>query len=207
MRRGPRIYMGDGTAQANWTARQAIADLLAKYCRGIDRCDPQIMKSAFWEDGRAHYGIYDGDAHRFAELTVDTVRDGCQTTMHFLGNSLVEISGNEAAGETYVMAYHSLRSVEQVNTLLADPVFARTPAFPSPEGPCSFVVGSRYLDRFTCRNSQWRIQDRTYVWDWCERGPPSLMSSDPSGSRLLTGRRNRFDPSYALFDAIATPCS
>jgi SnoaL-like domain len=191
------------SAQKQWVDRQAIADLLPRYCRGIDRCDLELMQSVFWADARARYGIYDGEAIAFAKLTINTVREGCHATMHFLGNSAIEVTGDHGVGETYVMAYHSLSSMSRVSTLLEDPAFAAAKDVEKlVDGPCSFVVGSRYLDRFRRSGSEWRIQERSYVWDWCERGPANLLSQGSSASRLLIGRRDSSDPSYALFASI-----
>jgi hypothetical protein len=181
--------------------RVAIADLALRYCRGVDRCDLVLLSSAFWEDAQAHYGIYDGRALEFAELTVRTVRESCQATMHLIGNQTLELHGEEAAGETYVVAYHSLKSLAGIGALLNDPALTAPPASTN---PCSFVVGGRYLDRYRCRNGEWRIQERSYVWDWCEEGPPNLMfHAGESTTSLPIGRRSRSDPSYAFLGSKA----
>jgi hypothetical protein len=183
--------------------RVAIADLTLRYCRGVDRCDLALLSSVFWDDAQAHYGIYDGRALEFAELTVRTVRESCQATMHLIANQTLELHGEQGAGETYVVAYHSIESLASIGALLKDPALtAPAPQGAAPPGsaaPCSFVVGGRYLDRFTRRNYEWRIQERSYVWDWCEQGPPNLMfHAGESTTSLPIGRRSRSDPSYAF---------
>ena len=47
-------------------ARHQIADLKARYCRGIDRCDLAMLESAFWPEATVSYGIFDGPALEFA---------------------------------------------------------------------------------------------------------------------------------------------
>jgi len=182
--------------------RVAIADLKVRYCRGVDRCDVELLRSVYWEDAQAHYGIYDGGALEFSELTVRTVRESCQATMHLIANETIELHGEQATGEAYVVAYHSIKSLDCIGTLLNDPAVAASErgALLANGQPCSFVVGGRYLDRFTRRNGEWRIQERRYVWDWCEMGPPNLMfHARESATRLPIGRRDRSDASYALF--------
>lgn len=36
----------------------------------------------------------------------------------------------------------------------------------APEGRQDLVIGGRYLDRFECRDGEWRILDRVYALDW-----------------------------------------
>jgi len=188
--------------------RLAISDLTTRYCRGVDRCDLELLRSVFWDDARAHYGIFDGGALEFAEMTVRTVREACQATMHFLGNATLELTSLHAAGETYCVAYHSIRSIESIGGLLNDPALGGEAQMRrlavNEGGPCSFVVGGRYLDRFVRRNREWRILERSYVWDWCECGPPNLMfHASGSATQLLVGRRDRSDTSYAFVRASA----
>ena len=187
-------------------ARQAMADLRARYCRGVDRCDAALMRSVFWHDAVAHYGIYNGSAVDFAELTVKTVREACQATMHLIANVTLDLQDDWATGETYVVAYHSVKSIECIGALLEDAALSEfRDSLMAEIGPCSFVVGSRYLDRFTRRNGEWRIQERSYVWDWCEKGPANLMfRALNSGTQLRIGRRDMADASYAFLPSAAT---
>ena len=41
--------------------REAIRDCLYRYCRGVDRCDEQMLRSAYWEDA---YDDHSGRAAR-----------------------------------------------------------------------------------------------------------------------------------------------
>ena len=67
----------------------------------------------FWDDAQAHYGIYDGRALEFAELTVRTVRESCQATMHLIANQTLELHGEQGGGETMCVAYHSIKLARQ----------------------------------------------------------------------------------------------
>ena len=184
------------------SARIEIAELKARYCRGIDRCDLALLESVFWPDATVRYGVFDGSALEFARLTVATVREGCQATMHMIANTLTEIAGDEATSETYVVAYHSMASIESLGDLRFDAAVSQALLDQGPtavDGRLSFVVGARYLDRCARRDGRWRIAERAYVWDWCQLGPPNLLfDASTAGSRLPTGRRDANDLSYSI---------
>jgi SnoaL-like domain len=186
--------------------RHEIAEIRARYCRGIDRCDVELLRSVFWDDAAVHYGIFDGPAREFADLTVQTVRDSCQATMHLIANASLQLQDPEARGETYVLAYHSMSSVENIGELLEDPGLAAFKhELTGNKAPCSFVVGGRYLDIFARRGREWRIQERSYVWDWCDLGPPNLLfRAMNTATRLQVGRRDVNDRSYALLNAATS---
>ena len=84
--------------------RQEIADLLARYCRGIDRLDTELIASVYHPDATDNHGIYKGNVKGFVEF-IPTVLRQFSKTMHFLGNSLVEIDGDRAWAETYCMTH------------------------------------------------------------------------------------------------------
>jgi hypothetical protein len=58
-------------------------------------------------------------------------------------------------------------------------------------------VGGRYLDRFECRDGEWRIADRKVVLDWtrADVGGDPWMAAD----RFPRGGRRDQDPSAELF--------
>ena len=49
--------------------RQKIYHVLTSYCRALDRCDVELMKSVYWEDGFDDHGVFAGNAQEFAELS------------------------------------------------------------------------------------------------------------------------------------------
>jgi hypothetical protein len=120
--------------------------------------------------------------------------------MHLIANASVELQAERAVGETYVVAYHSIKSIRSIGVLLDDPALAPFKSeLIAQEMPCSLVVGGRYLDRFERRDGEWRIKERAYVWDWCEQGPPNLLfRAINSGTHLLVGSRDGSDESYTF---------
>ena len=156
-------------------ARLSITNLLTRYSRGIDRCDLETLKSVFWEDATADYGSAPENAWSWAAATLAALSK-MNRTMHTIGNMLVECEESVGTGETYCTAYHE---------------------FNTSDGVQEMIVGGRYLDRFECRNGEWRIARRLYIMDWNRNGPSTAIW-DEGIYAGLTRRGSRFpdDPSY-----------
>lgn len=71
-------------------------------------------------------------------------------TMHFNGQSTVELAGEQATGLTYCVAHHV--SVEDGQRTL-------------------MVAHIRYLDRFAKQGGAWLFAERTLMVDWTETRP------------------------------------
>ena len=48
--------------------RTRIYDVLTRYCRALDRCDVDLMRSVYWDDARDDHGVFNGGAQEFAEF-------------------------------------------------------------------------------------------------------------------------------------------
>jgi ketosteroid isomerase-like protein len=151
--------------------------VLARYCRGIDRCDIDTLKATFWDDAVVNYGQADSNAWAWAEATVQAL-SAMDRTQHAIGNVLIDLasSGEEAFAETYCRAYHEVTT---------------------PDGRKEMMVGGRYLDRLTRRGQDWRIQHRQYVMDFNQNGPSTAQWHDGLYAGLkIVGRRKSDDPLY-----------
>ena len=166
--------------QVQWLWDQLqIQQVLATYCRGIDRCDKQLLKTAYWPDALEEHGIFTGNAMEWADFIVPLIGT-MKMTMHAIGNSLIDIDGDQADAETYVNAYH----------LMDDPAGGQT----------EMIVAGRYLDRFERRQGEWRIARRTFVMDWNQNRPASVQwEGGMYGALKVRGSNDRQDPSYRLF--------
>ena len=164
--------------QTVWDHLQ-IQKQLATYCRAIDRCDENLLKSVYWPDAYEDHGLFQGKAWAFAEFIVPLL-SGMERTIHQISNILIELDGDKAAVETYVMAYH----------LMKDPQ----------GGTTELVVGGRYLDRFERRDGHWRIADRLFVLDWNQSQPATGDWNSGLVAQLKTrGSHDRQDASYRYF--------
>jgi hypothetical protein len=155
--------------------QQEIRDVIYRYCRGIDRCDYELVRSCYHPDATDDHGDFRGGVDDF----IAYIRRGLprfERTMHFIGNVLVETDGAQARAESYLVAYHHLAE-------------SRT----KPER--DFVAGLRYVDDFERRDGEWRIAARVCVFEWSriDTVAPGGWSPDEAAS---TGRRDRSDPVY-----------
>jgi SnoaL-like domain len=167
--------------------RQAIYDAIVRYCRGVDRSDPDLVLAAFHDDAiDNHFGVI--LPFREAIGTLKAARAGGgppskTTTMHNICNVLIELDGDIARCESYVM------------------VMARLPQ--DSGGAIDWLHAGRYVDRFERRNGEWRIAYRTVVYD-LERFDEVVPAPDGlSQARYLDnavrGKRGLDDFSYEIF--------
>lgn len=156
--------------------RQAITDILHRYCHGVDRCDMELLKSAYWPDAVDEHGTFNGNALEFCEATLPALKT-MTCTMHMVSNILITLDGDKATVQSYCLAYHQI------------PASAETCA-------SEMIVGGRYLDRMERRGSEWRIAHRLYVMDWNSNAPSTMILDKGLFARLKTrGARFPDDPS------------
>lgn len=163
--------------------RQAIHDLLMRYCRGVDRLDRALILSVYHPDGWDDHGSFQGSPEAFADWVFSGHRDKIACCTHFLSNSLVHFDGPDVAhGESYVIAVHR----RLIDGALHD-----------------MMGAGRYIDRFERRDGAWKIARRTVIGDWDRIDPVDRQWSGPLTEALAPGRRSADDPSYALGMAAA----
>lgn len=124
--------------------RAAIQDVMLRYAHGVDRKDLDLVASCFTSDASYEGALAHGTiADALARLCDAMAR--YDSTMHLVGNQLVEINGDTACSETYAVAYHRL----------TDGAESRL-----------FTVGVRYLDDLIREGERWCIQRRVVCTDW-----------------------------------------
>lgn len=165
--------------------RQAIYDAIVRYCRGVDRNDPELVAAAFHDDAvDNHFGPV--LPFREAIGTLKAARGGPPsktTSMHNLSNILIEVDGDVARCESYVN------------------VIVRIPQ--ETGGAIDWLHAGRYVDRFERRNGEWRIAYRTVVYDrerFDEVVPaPAGLSQARYLDNAVRGQKGLGDFSYEIF--------
>lgn len=148
-----------------------IRQLQARYCRGIDRADADLLRSVYWEDAVDDHGAFRGGREEYVEWVIPVVRERFAALQHVLGQSHIELEGAAARSETYFVQ-HSLRH----------------------DGMTYQCVG-RYIDRLERREGEWRIAERLTVMEWF--GPTMPADEEHAAAAgFVTGRLDRTDPSY-----------
>ena len=158
---------------------EAIRQVVLRYCRGIDRLDLELVRSCYHPDATDVHGRFSGTVDEYLTW-VARVLARYDTTTHLLANHLVEVDGDVARSEAYGIARHRA----------ADPDPTR-----------NLTVGFRFVDRFECRDGDWRIARRVATTEWVEQALPAQHWPIPEG--MATGQRDRSDPLYAIAPEIA----
>lgn len=156
-------------------AIEAIRDCIYRICRGTDRVDPDLVRSAYHPGAQVHYGkMFEGNAE-------DTIEGGMkhqasqEQRQHLVGNILIRVDGDTAVAESYELDRHKTPMGGEMRDL---------------------VLAARTLDRFEKRNGEWKIVDRTKVMDWGR----AIEANDGlyQNSPLPTGGNDKTDLSYQI---------
>ena len=129
----------------------AIQRCLLDYCRGVDRCDADLLASVYHPDATDDHGSFVGLGVDFARsVTAHLLRRTLSTTHFCSPPHIVFTSERTADVETQVLAWHRCRD---------------------DDGEYLEKFGGRYFDRFERRGDDWRIAHRalTHDWDTVER--------------------------------------
>jgi hypothetical protein len=153
--------------------RQQITDVLMRYCRGIDRCDAELLASVYHPGAYDDHGLFKGDAAEFVTWAIAGLRSLEQTTTHHLSNVLIELDGDVAWVESYFAATHINR--RDSDTMASE-------------------FHGRYADKFEKRDGVWAIADRRVVMDWAHSRPINFRPNP----KHTYGTRDRNDIVYRL---------
>ena len=102
-------------------------------------------------------------------------------TFHSIANQWteVEVEGDSALGETYVIAASTSRDTG--------------------EGSSDTLTGGRYIDQFERRDGAWKIAERSFVLDWTRSDPSTRQMNEGMYAALdLHGARGKDDPVYTM---------
>jgi ketosteroid isomerase-like protein len=153
-----------------------VRAVVYRYCRGIDRRDYDLVRSCYHPDASDDHGDFRGGVDDFlAYVAAGLPR--FERTMHFIGNVLVDVDGDTARAESYLVAYHHLAA-------------SRT----KPER--DYTVGLRYVDDFERRAGRWAIAARVCVFEWSRIDPVAPGGWTPAATATL-GRPDRSDAVFA----------
>ena len=166
--------MSKTTAQTLIDERD-IREVLTRYCRATDRCDLDLLKSAYWPDATDNHVVFVGNAMDYAEYSTPMLKQYTKATMHTIANCWIQLDRDVAVAETYVNAWHLMKEPENAEV----------------------VVGGRYLDRFEKRNGEWRIAERNVIIDWEHNG--GGMMSPEAVKDVYADKRHGDEKSYRMF--------
>lgn len=150
--------------------RQQIADALQRYIRGIDRHDKDLARSAFWPDARINMGASGPQALDEYVSHEEGLLATYLAHQHHITGQTVEIKGNTAHVESYVLFL----------------------ALPHNVAEKTEIGSGRYIERWEKRKGEWKIIVREYVHDLTVHAE----TVDYCATRPCMGRWDREDLSY-----------
>jgi hypothetical protein len=152
--------------------RAEIEDVLARYSRGIDRADLEVLKSVYHEGATDEHGIFSGTGAAFAEWVVGLIQENYVSVHHDFTTTSMDIQGAEAEVETYFHCVNKTRD----NGLV--------------------FCGGRCADRFEKRRGRWGIVHRQVIMDWTQQvDDVTLPEMD---RQFLAGKYADQDATYQL---------
>jgi hypothetical protein len=157
-------------------AEREIHQVLLRYCRGVDRCDRDLMASCFHEDARDDHGNWIAHgAERIADHIAGRVAPGFGRPMHFMGNVLVEVEDDMAFAESYILAFRAFDRDGKTHNR------------------CRAV---RFVDRFEQRQDTWLISERVVVDEW--NRVDEVVETQEGADLFRYGTQDKNDPVYAI---------
>jgi hypothetical protein len=169
--------MDETQALEEVVAQQAISELGCRYARGVDRGDPEIIRSAFHDDAAIVTGAFNGPVVEFATAIGELLDQTSIRVAHTLTNHWIDIDGHNAVGESYVVAFQGTKG----------------------DAPQDVMTGGRYIDRYERRNGQWKISHRTFVMDWTTSADSKDLMGLGMFEDMVKGERSKGDPVYAFW--------
>ena len=125
--------------------RAEITDCVVRLARGEDRRDADLIRGCWWPDATYDYGVQGGSFDDYLAWVVPGA-DAITNTQHVIGQTYIEMGeGGTAKCETHVVSYHRVDMGE---------------------GERDTCIGGRYLDTMERRDGEWRIAERTMLYDW-----------------------------------------
>lgn len=174
---GASLMPADATALDAALSRDAIRQLLTGYCRGVDRGDKALLAGIFWEDSTVISGLVNASGSVFADAIVDYVTQNLEYCFHSIANEWIEVKGDHALGEHYVLAHMCA-------------------------GGQDVMTGGRYIDSYERRDGVWKIRSRTFVADWNTTHPKSLELDGMYEPLKTRGSYGKGDPVYAHWASL-----
>jgi hypothetical protein len=140
--------------------KQAITEVLYRYCRGCDRADEALLRSCFHPGSLHRHGGFEGTSEGFVTLAMKIIT-GTRLSKHLLTNVLIEVRGDRARSESHYLAYH--RQVDGGTASERD-----------------YFTGGRYLDELERRAGAWKIVRRVGLIDFERHETPDPHSAIPA---------------------------
>jgi ketosteroid isomerase-like protein len=126
---------------AAWADKSALTELVARLAAAADRADHDAIVECYTPDSYDDHGAFKGSGAEFADMICASDGRAAQLTMHhLLGQSVFDVDGEQAWGETFFV----------MHALIGGQVIASY---------------GRYIDYFRRSDGGWKVAYRRVVPD------------------------------------------
>jgi hypothetical protein len=164
--------------------KSQITELLTRYLRAIDRGDIATLRASYLPGAtEEHGGIYSGPAQGYIDTIEAPLTRPRSVGTHTLTNILIELDGDRAMSEHYVLAMTRVK----VDGVVSDS-----------------LVASRIIDDLERHDGQWGIARRRLRFDWAQEFGPRLerwVSGTLDPATLLHGAKF---PDDLIYEGVRT---
>jgi SnoaL-like domain len=142
-----------------WVDKCALTEVVAKLSAAVDRADKDAIIDCYTADSHDDHGVFKGSGAEFAEMICAPAGRAGQLTMHhLLGQSVFDVEGDEAWGETFFV----------MHALIGGDI----------------AVGyGRYIDYFRRTDNAWKLAYRRVVPDATIPGDDAALYWRPHRDR------------------------
>jgi len=161
--------------------KQEIAELLFRYCRGVDRLDMALVRSCYHPDATDSHGTFEGTVDEYLEWSERLLRR-YTGSVHTVSNVLIDIDPQPAVSADGVAVERARCEAHGIARHWTD------------GGPpeLNLSVGFRFIDDVSRRGGGlWLISRRVATTEWVRE-----EQFRPFDERFLRGKRDRSDPLY-----------
>lgn len=162
-------------------SREAIREVLYRYCHGLDRREWQDVIDCFHPGAVDNHGYMTGSVHDLIAW-IKPRHEAIPQSMHSITNVLIEfLDDDRALVESYCLAYQTIARPGKPNVRSS--------------------IACRYIDVFTRIERLWRIARRDVSYEWVrteEETSGAREQETPSQSR-----RDRHDLYFQVKEAAA----
>jgi ketosteroid isomerase-like protein len=155
-----------------------IRTLLAEYCHACDRGDAELMASLYTgDDSFDDHGHVKASGPEYARVMTGLVLERTTAASHILGQSLINVDGDQASAETTFVAFFRIAGGEgepdRLNQLMG-----------------------RFVDQFQRIDGKWKIHRRVCVRDTSVT--LEICRDDYAGYHFIEAARDASDAGAAL---------
>lgn len=174
--------------------RAQINDAMLRWCRGVDRRDIGLVRSAFHPDATDSHGQYEGGVDGLVEWIRNRHRT-ISMSMHLVTNMTIEFVDDDLAlVETYCIAAQRYSAATEEGRAVVTAMSGGRER--STAGDTDMLAFARYLDEFERRDGAWLIARRAVVHD--RVGMDDVPDDAPQpGDGWVVGTRDPDDPVLA----------